>query len=292
MRSFGKTIKLFLIDGEPNCRMSCELSNWTGKAFKIPRKQVKQCSDRIELQSTGVYILLGKSENVEAGVQIYIGEAEVIYKRLIEHLSTKDFWNEVICFVSKDENLNKAHIKYIENSLYEIAKNVDRSEILNGNIPNKPNISESDQAEMEEFINNIKLMVNTLGYKIFDELIQVNQTEEYREKVSVYINAARGANAIGQMTNEGFVVIKNSEVADTVTNSFPKAMIKMRDSLVKDGVLEKNEGFYKFTKDYLFSSPSAAAAIVMGRSANGLNEWKSKDGRVLKAIESENSSTS
>lgn len=286
MKKFGKTIKLFLIDGEPNGRMSCELSNWTGKAFKIPRRQVKQCSDRTELQSTGVYLLLGKSESNESYTQLYIGEAEIIYKRLNEHLSTKDFWNEVICFVSKDENLNKAHIKYIENRLYEIASKVDRSEIVNGNVPNKPNISESDQAEMEQFIDNIKLMVNTLGYKIFDELITQNENSSNNQDVKVYINAARGANASGQMTNEGFVVTKNSEIADSTTNSFPKSMKKLRDNLIKEGIIEIQDDIYKLTKDYLFSSPSAAASIVMGRSANGLNEWKSEDGRVLKSIES------
>lgn len=286
MKKFGKTIKLFLIDGEPNGRMSCELTNWTGKAFKIPRRQVKQCSDRTELQSTGVYLLLGKSESNESYTQLYLGEAEIIYKRLNEHLSTKDFWNEVICFVSKDENLNKAHIKYIENRLYEIASKVDRSEIVNGNVPNKPNISESDQAEMEQFIDNIKLMVNTLGYKIFDELITQNENSSNNQDVKVYINAARGANASGQMTNEGFVVTKNSEIADSTTNSFPKSMKKLRDNLIKEGIIEIQEDIYKLTKDYLFSSPSAAASIVMGRSANGLNEWKSEDGRVLKSIES------
>lgn len=286
MKKFGKTIKLFLIDGEPNGRMSCELSNWTGKAFKIPRRQVKQCSDRTELQSTGVYLLLGKSESNESYTQLYIGEAEIIYKRLNEHLSTKDFWNEVICFVSKDENLNKAHIKYIENRLYEIASKVDRSEIINGNVPNKPNISESDQAEMEQFIDNIKLMVNTLGYRIFDELITQNENGSNNQDVKVYIIAARGANASGQMTNEGFVVTKNSEIADSTTNSFPKSMKKLRENLIKEGIVDIKDDVYKLTKDYLFSSPSAAASIVMGRSANGLNEWKSEDGRVLKSIES------
>jgi hypothetical protein len=231
-------------------------------------------------------LLLGKSENNESYSQLYIGEAEVIYKRLNEHLSTTDFWNEVICFVSKDENLNKAHIKYIENRLHEIATKVDRSEILNRNIPNKPNISESDQAEMEQFIDNIKLMVNTLGYKIFDELISQENEDNNTDEVEVFINAARGANASGQMTNEGFVVTKYSEVADSFTNSFPKSMQKLRENLIKDGIIQEINGVYKLTKDYLFSSPSAAASIVMGRSANGLNEWKSKDGRVLKAIES------
>lgn len=288
MRRFGKTIKLFLIDGEPNGRMSCELSNWTGKAFKIPRRQIKQCSDRVELENTGIYILIGKSSEFENKSSIYIGEAEGIYRRLLNHLSSKDFWNEVIVFVSKDENLNKAHIKYIENRLYEIAKKVDRCEFENSNVPTKPNISESDQAEMEEFIDNIKLLVNTLGYKFFDELIQDDQAESDKERETVYINAARGAKGIGQMTNEGFVVIRGSEAANTVTKSFPKSMINLRNLLLEENVIIKEADKFIFAKDYLFSSPSAAASIVMGRSANGLNEWKSRGGRVLKALESEN----
>ena len=110
--SYAKTIKIFLIDGDPNGRMSCELSNWTGKAFKIPRIKIKECVDRKELVSTGIYLLFGKSEdNID---QVYIGEAESILKRLNQHLTQKDFWNETIVFISKDENLNKAHIKYIE----------------------------------------------------------------------------------------------------------------------------------------------------------------------------------
>lgn len=287
MKKFGKTIKLFLIDGEPNGKMSCELSNWTGKAFKIPRKLVKECSNRPELEGTGFYILIGKSENQENKSLIYIGEAEGIYKRLLSHLSTKDFWTETIVFVSKDENLNKAHIKYIENRLYEIAKKVDRSELANSNIPNKPNISESDQAEMEEFIENVKLLVNTLGYKFFDELIALEQTDSERDSETVYIEAARGANGIGQMTNEGFVVRKGSVAANSVTASFPKSMQNLRTNLLDEGILINKNGEYVFVKDFLFSSPSAAASIVMGRSANGLNEWKSKDGRVLKSLENE-----
>jgi len=284
MKKFGKTIKLFLVDGEPNGRMTCELSNWTGKAFKIPRKQIKESADREELQGTGIYILFGKSD--KSGNDIaYIGEAEGIYKRLVQHLSAKDFWTEVIVFVSKDENLNKAHIKYIESRLYEIALEVNRYDLENGNCPPKPKISESDQAEMEEFISNIGLLVNTLGFKIFDEIRKTNQTEEEKEKSTFYIKAVKGADASGQSTNEGFVVLKDSCIANSTTNSFPKNWLKLRVNLLNEGVIvEKNDKFI-LTKDYLFTSPSAAAAIVLGRSANGLTEWKLKDGRMLKAIE-------
>ncbi|MBU3821615.1 GIY-YIG nuclease family protein [Flavobacteriaceae bacterium XHP0103] len=286
MRNFGKTIKIFLIDGEPNGRMSCELSNWTGKAFKIPRKKIKDSNDRPELDSTGVYILFGGSNKSENRDIAYIGEAEGIYKRLIQHLSAKDFWNEAIVFVSKDENLNKAHIKYLESRLYEIAMQVNRYDLDNGNIPPKPNISESDQAEMEEFIENIKLLVNTLGFKIFEELRNTNQSLDEQLNSIFYIKATRGANAMGQLTNEGFVVLKESEVANSITNSFPKNLINLRESLISDGIIKKENNKLAFTKDHLFTSPSSAAAIVMGRSANGLTEWKLSDGRILKAVES------
>ena len=103
---FAKTIKLFLMDGNPNSRISCELSNWSGKAYKIPRIEVKNCADRSELQGTGVYLLFGKNELEKD--QVYIGEAECILKRLKQQLGQKEFWSEAIVFVSKDDNLNKA----------------------------------------------------------------------------------------------------------------------------------------------------------------------------------------
>ncbi|UKM64214.1 GIY-YIG nuclease family protein [Flavobacteriaceae bacterium GSB9] len=286
MKNFGKTIKIFLVDGEPNGRMTCELSNWTGKALKIPRKKIKESSDRPELENTGVYILFGKSNKSENKELAYIGEAEGIYKRLNQHLSAKDFWNEALVFVSKDENLNKAHIKYLENRLHEIALKVNRYDLENGNTPARSSISESDQAEMEEFLENIKLLVNALGFKIFEEL-RKEQTIEEQISNTFYINAARGAKAKGQMTNEGFVVLKDSEFATSITNSFPSNWKNTRQSLIDDKIIIQIDNKLILKEDYLFSSPSAAAAIVMGRSANGLTEWKLNDGRILKAVESE-----
>ncbi|WP_245693470.1 DUF4357 domain-containing protein [Salinimicrobium catena] len=187
--------------------------------------------------------------------------------------------------MSKDENLNKAHIKYLESRLHEIAVKVNRYDLENGNVPPRSTISESDQAEMEEFLENIRLLVNALGYKIFEEL-RKDQTVEEQINNTFYINAARGANAKGQMTNEGFVVLKDSEIASTITNSFPQNWVKFRQSLIDDNIIVEVNNKFVLIEDHLFSSPSAAAAIVMGRSANGLTEWKLKDGRILKAVES------
>nr|WP_321377106.1 GIY-YIG nuclease family protein [uncultured Bacteroides sp.] len=284
MKTFGKTIKIYLIDGDPNGRMSCELSNWSGKAYKLPRKLIKESANRPDLDNTGVYILFGRTDNIEEKDLAYIGEAEGIRNRLENHLAQKDFWNEAITFISKDNNLNKAHVKYLESRLYEIAKDTDRYNLTNSNSPTKSSISESDQSEMEEFIENIKLLVNSLGFKIFEPLRKVSINKEEEEKNTFYIKAARGANATGQSTSDGFVVFKDSAIADSTTNSFPQNWEKLRSTLIKNKIIEQNV----FTKDYLFSSPSSAAAIVMGRSANGLTEWKTEDGRILKSIESNN----
>lgn len=277
---FGKTIKIFLIDGEPNGRMSCELSNWSGKAYKIPRIKIKDCSDREDLKSTGVYLLFGKDDTGRD--QVYIGEAESILKRLNQQLTQKDFWNEAIVFISKDENLNKAHIKYLENRLHDIAKSANRYTLDNSIIPTQSSISESDRAEMEEFIEYIKMLVNTLGHKVFDEK---REFKPKQKQELFFIKSARGADGQGEPTSDGFVVFKNSKAAATIVNSMTPNFINYRQKLINEGVLVYREEYLEFSDDYIFSSPSTAAVMVMGRNANGLTEWKNKDGKTLKEFE-------
>lgn len=283
---FGKTIKIFLIDGDPNGRLSCELSNWTGKAYKIPRIKVKECTDRDDLVSTGVYLLFGKDE--EGKDLVYIGEAESILKRLNQHLNQKDFWNETIVFISKDENLNKAHIKYLENRLHDIAKSAKRYKIENSITPTQSSISESDRAEMEEYIENIKMLVNTLGHKVFDE----KREFKLKQKLETFaIKAARGADGQGEPTSDGFVVFKGSKAAATTVTSMTSNFITLRNKLINEGVIIDKGEYFEFPEDYIFSSPSTAAVMVMGRNANGLTEWKLKDGKTLKEFETNDKTT-
>ncbi|HAY70855.1 MAG TPA: DUF4357 domain-containing protein [Saprospirales bacterium] len=278
---FGKTIKIFLIDGDPNGRMSCELSNWSGKAYKIPRIKIKDCSDRVDLTSTGVYLLFGKYEDGKD--QVYIGEAESILKRLNQQLTSKDFWNETIVFISKDENLNKAHIKYLENRLHEIAKAANRYRVDNSIIPTQSSISEPDRAEMEEFIEYIKMLVNTLGHKVFDEKREFKPKQKHE---TFLIKAARGADGQGEPTSDGFVVFKGSKAAGSTVISMTSNFVILRQKLIDEGVLINKGEYLEFPEDYIFSSPSTAASIVLGRNANGLTEWKQKSGKTLKEFES------
>jgi len=231
-------------------------------------------------------MLLNKSADLSEKGQLYIGEAENIFNRLTQHVKEKDFWNEAIVFISKDDNLNKAHIKYLENRLHDIASSANRYELINNQKPTQSSISESDRAEMEEFLSNILTLVSTLGYNAFEQIRQVDakaQTDNVDDLF--YISATRGANGIGKTTSEGFVVFENSQVADPITNSYPKTMLKLRDTLISEGVIVKENDKLIIKRDYLFSSSSSAAMIIMGRSANGLTEWKMKSGKTLQEYE-------
>jgi hypothetical protein len=275
--AIGKLVSIFLLDGIPDGRLVGEISNWTGKAFKIPRKLLKESSKREELTKAGVYFLFGKSEDNPDEDAVYIGEAEEAYKRLSQHQKL-EFWNEAVVFISKDENLNKAHVKYLEAKLCEMASAVKRYKITNSTTPTCPAISESEQAVMTEFLTNLRILINTLGYKVLEPLADLKE----RQKDAYFIKAARGANGKAILTNEGVVVTEGSEIATSTVPSTPAALVKLRQKLIDQGVIQEADKKLIFTKDYLLPSPSTAAAIVMGRNANGWLEWKDKKGQSLK----------
>lgn len=216
-------------------------------------------------------------------IRFIIGEAESILKRLIQQLTSKDFWNETIVFISKDENLNKAHIKYLENRLYEIAKSANRYTVDNFINPTQSSISEPDRAEMEEFIEYIKMLVNTLGHKVFEEK---RDTRSKQKQTTFYIKATRGADSQGEPTADGFVVFKGSKAAGSIVNSITRSFATLRLKLIDEGILINKDEYLEFSEDYIFSSPSTAATIVLGRNANGLAKWKLKNGISLKDFES------
>ncbi len=285
MKSFGKKITLFLIDGEPNGRVAAEISNWTGKAYKIPRTLLKASNDREDLASTGIYLLFGKDTENPTKDLVYIGEAETLHGRLLQHLKGKEFWFECICVLSKDGNLNKAHAKFLEGRIYEEAKTYGRFKIDNSTVPAKAALSEADQAEMEEFLEHLKLIVHLLGYRLF----QPAQSGENKSQEDLfYIKAARNADAIGYLSDEGFVVKKGSAATPDTTPSLKTRNVgyyNLRLRLLEEGVLVTQGDVLIFSRDYVFSSPSAAAATVMGRTANGRVEWKTAEGLTLEEYE-------
>lgn len=276
--AFGKVIKLFLVDGTPNGRWICELSNWTGIAYKIPRSMIKESENRKELSSPGVYFLFGYDEEKDKPL-IYIGEAEDIIIRLKRHLEKKDNWNEAIAFISKDSNLNKAHIKYLENQFYVTAKECDRYSIDNSNIPTKSSVSEAEQSELEEFIYNAKILINALGHKAFEKYSE-NQSTKKNDNV-IFSLAVGTEKAYGMPTSDGFILLKDSfihkDAAESLNNGIKKKVEQSRiTGEIKDNILQN---------DKLFSSSSAAAAFAVGYSISGPQQWKTDNGKTLKSFE-------
>jgi hypothetical protein len=281
---FGKTIRLFLVEGNTNGLVSADLSNWTGKAFKIPRIKIKEYSTREEFKNPGIYILFGKNEKNEDAA--YIGEGEPVIDRIKDHLSKKEFWNEVIVFVSKDKYLNKASIKYLENRLHTLGNSANRYFIYNNNIPTMSGVSEAEQAELEEFLSNIKLLTSTLGHKIFEYIDETLEKDKNKGIVFICKNNA-GAYASGSPSTEGFIVFENSLFIKEYQPSLTESIRNERAKMIIDGVLTDNGGLLLLNKPYTFTSSSRAAAMVLGRSATGPGEWTTDNGITLKKIEAQ-----
>ena len=281
MNAFGKTIRLFLVDGTTNGLMTAELSNWTGIGVKVPKIRLKEYFNRPEFQRPGVYILIGKGENNEDAA--YIGEAEVIADRLSSHIVNKDFWNEVVFFASKDRYLNKSSVKYLESRLHEQALKTARYSIAQ-NIPTRPELSESEQAELEEFFANVKVLTATLGHKIFEEIEETTQTNSSNNKI-FYCKSGNGADGSGSPSTEGFVVYKDALFVVTEQASLSISIRSERQRMLHEGTLIAQGELLRLSRDYVFTSSSRAAAAILARSASGPLEWKTADGVQLKHFE-------
>ncbi|MBA3572542.1 MAG: GIY-YIG nuclease family protein [Pyrinomonadaceae bacterium] len=275
------TIKLFLPRGDAKSLRTAEISNWTGKAIAAPRTELDDLLAREELDKAGIYILAG-SDPLTNTPRAYIGEAEVIRDRLKQH-KTKEFWISAVVFVSKDENLTKAHVRYLESRLLAEAGQIDRF-TLEQNQAGGSRLPESDREDMEVFLSRIRQLLPVLGS---DLLIPVAQPAAKPQLGGLLFCRRKGAEARGHRTPDGFVVLRGSTAVlqeRESAKSWP-ATIATRKQLIAEGALTQKDGFYEFVRDVQFSSPSAAAAVIEGGSANGLVEWKTKDGVTLKELD-------
>jgi hypothetical protein len=276
------TIKIFLVHGDPKRLRTAELSNWTGKAVAGPRSEIEGVIEREESGSTGVYFLTGNDP--ESGKPaLYVGEAENIRDRVKAHLE-KDFWNQIVYFISKDENLTKAHIRYLEGKLIEKARQANRALVMNGQ-SSGAKLPESDREDMEVFLEKIHQLLPVLGVELLVAAVGKAATDAERKMLYCEI---KGLKARGHLTPNGFLVLKGSQAVlkDRASAQKYPWPLNMRQRLRDEGVLSVSEDHLEFMRDEEFSSPSAAAAVVHGGHANGLIAWKNKEGKTLKEIES------
>lgn len=288
----GRSLRLFLVDGTPHGLLTAEIMNWTGHVLTGPRGKLSELVQRPECGRTGIYFLIGPDEENSLRPQVYIGESDDVGKRLKQHNRTeeqggKDFWEKVCLVTSKDQNLAKAHVKYLESLLIQQAQALGRCTLTNGTNHEYINLPEADQADMAFFLEQIRTVLPVLGFEFLRDASRprsrdtVTDSEAdagsdtspiFRMEVPKYGITARGQEAEGE-----FFVLEGSK-ARAEWSQASQSYKRLYEQLREEGVLvDDGAGLLTFARDYAFSSPSAAAAIVVGRAANGRTAWKAED---------------
>ncbi len=306
--SNGKTIRIFLESGSVNGIRHAEIVNWTGQAIACPRPMVQSLKAWTEAHRPSVYFLFGDDPQTGRAAA-YIGESENFLERLKEHISKKDFWSEVIFFTSKDDNLTKSHVKYLESKLVHMAIKTDRHVLMNDTQPKEPMLPRSDRVSMDQFVDHIQTLLGVLGHKTLEPLTTIRSTvsdelkpreqaglapDPSAQPIDAQINnlldqsvqlKVKSINATGVLTAEGLLVLEGSDFSVEPQKSLSSGCLLTRQQLVKNGVVTSTERGYQFAKQHLFSSASQAAAVIVGYSINGRIAWRLKDGRTIKAYE-------
>lgn len=297
----GKQVRLFLVDGKPGGLMTAEIGNWTGHVLRGKRLELGEIRKRTEAGRTGIYILFGS--NSEGDSVAYIGESDNVGKRLVEHDSKKDFWDEVAIITSKDANLTSAHVRYLESRLVRIAKTVGRVPLENVQGPTGgADLPEADASDMDYFIEQVRILMPVLGYDIFRgraasvperPTTTGGQAALGLEDMTVdsplfHLRTTKGVDAHAQVIDGEFTVLEGSIVSGAMRRSGKQSASTARQfenralqhaEMVKSAVAFEDGSLARLTKDIVYSSPSAAASVVVGRaSSNGRIEWISENG--------------
>lgn len=268
----GKTVTTYLIDGDPKGTQYAFISNKICQMFVVPRSNLSYLNTQEKLQKPAFYILLGEDETTKP--QAYIGETENFRERVKDHDSKKSFWQKALIFVSKDADMTKADVQYLEHKAIAEAKKANTFVLSdNKQTPKAPNLPEYQQDSMDEFFEDVKFLASFIGCNIFE----VSQPKEEH----LFYTKGRGCNAFGFYSSNGFTVLKDSIVANSCVPSLKWK--DKRDKLVQEYAIFEN-GVWKMNSDKTFSSPSTAADFCIGSSNNGWLVWKDKDGNTLDSV--------
>lgn len=294
MEKRSKNINMFLMDGEVTGKIKCTLSNWTGVIYKIPRIQLGDLKSRDEMKQSGIYFLFGRDEDKQKDVT-YIGQAttrkngEGVLLRIQEHTrdTHADYFNDVIILTTQNNSFGPTEISYLENKFTQLAKEAGRYIVKNSNDPNPGNVTEEKESELDEIVENTLMIIGTLGYRVFVPMIK-KVSQDLTDNHSTYLYLKRKTKksnkvieATCERTTEGFVVLDGSQVEIKDSPYLPASLKEMRQNLIASRVIQ--DGLLK--EKQLFSSPSYAAAFLLGMQTNGRTDWKDQDGRTLKELE-------
>jgi hypothetical protein len=276
-----QTIQIFLPTGDPRSLRTAEITTRIVRIIEVPRSQLTEFLKTQDAQQVGVYFLLGDSSDTGLP-RVYIGQSGSVGTRLVQHHQKKDFWNKALIVVSLTNSMTQTHALFLEWLAIGEATKTGRYSLENGNIGARPHTPAPLEADCHEIHETAATLLATLGQPIFEPL--ANSQAPLREKELFYCKGS-GADGVGEYTTEGFVVLKDSRGrANNVASLKGTSNERLREQLVTQGVLEAHDGMLIFTRDHLFSSPSTAALALMGRSANGWQEWKNQQGKTLDEV--------
>lgn len=277
----GRQVRLFLVDGAPSGILTAEIMNWTGRVVSGSRSDLNEILGRGEANSPGVYFLLGDNPEDPDRRLVYVGEADDVAVRLRQHNSAstgKEFWNRVIFLTSKDANLTKAHVRYLESRFISLAKEANRCTLENGNESSMISLPEADLSDMEYFISQAQIVLPVLGLDAFRNRPTPTQStgalgSKYSSPVFEMKVPTTGGLARAQDIDGEFVMAAGSKARSKWT-AVGHSYGRLYDRLFSMGILKIEDEECFFADDYAFASPSAAAAIVSGRAANGRTLWR------------------
>ena len=281
--SRGKTIQIYLTDGEPTGIRTAELTTSISKAVLIPRKRLSEASNRNEVSQAGLYFLF-ENQGFGEEARVYIGQSLNCFNRLKQHNSDgkKDYWNLAVAFITKDNSFTPTHLSFLEQMAISKANEANRFSVENAVQPANFVISESMEAECQDHFDSIKLLLGTLGLPVFKRLNEASPVAEGMDQV--FMLKQRGANARGTMSDEGFVILAGSRGPVEVTGSYEDGKKALRQKLIERGVLKVEGDEIVFAEDYLLGTPSGAAVLVCGRITNGWTAWTNDKGVTIDAI--------
>jgi len=276
----GYSIQIFIVGGDSAGLRIVEKTNWNGRGLICPRSSFAKVKKRQEFKKAGVYALIGPPDSSEL-TKVYIGEGDPVLPRLEQHHAEKEFWTNLVFFHSKDENLNKAHIQYLESRLVDIASKAKRCQLENGNIPALPSLSDAATAECEGFLEELLLCAPVVGVSFFEipPVAEVKATKLFLE--------TKGIKAEGYESEDGFVVLSGSRASTDEAHSIEPRTKSLRDALKQRGILVPDGDSLRLTQDYTFNSPSLAASVFSANNISGREWWKDDQGRTLRQLQQE-----
>lgn len=269
----AQTIQIFLPKGEPRGIRQAEITTKTVRVFDIPRGDVSSLPAEIRLNVPGLYFLIGSDEDSQS---VYIGESDSVKNRLAQHVAGKDFWDRALVAVSLTNSWTKAHVQFLEHAAIEAAAKSRQYKIENSQGGKISTVPAPLKADCEEYFETIEILLSTLGYPVLD----VPRSGQDAPATKTYFLTRNGSGAKGIYENGAITVLAGSPFK--LCESAPASsagILKRQQRLIEQGVLSEQSG--TFLVSHTFSTPSGAAAIVLGRASNGWVDWRDADGVTL-----------